>query len=348
MVCFFLWCVSKLRVAVPPSLSLFFFNDTATTEIYTLSLHDALPICVEHVQRVVRVAPRPEPVGEAEKVGLVDRIHHRDRRALDELVFQRGDAQRSLPPVGLGDVRPLDRLRSIRPALQPSGQVHEVRLEGLPVVPPRLAIDSRGGVSLQRVVRRPQVLDVVDVMQERCEPHRLVPLSRFTHPLQRTARAIPTQCSGRVLLARVPFGQAPSLRPLRGRTRGVVRRLRRYYGPVRLPRAVHRRRVSVDFPTRPAAPSATGTPGLSRFSRKVCPSMPGHTLRWRRVGYRLPLLLTASALWSECLSRLNTRPARPPVNVSPSPLRTPTHDSGPVWVAGPSPYDSFIRNTSPV
>src|SRR5690242_21889601 len=26
-------------------LTLFFFNDTATTEIYTLSLHDALPIC---------------------------------------------------------------------------------------------------------------------------------------------------------------------------------------------------------------------------------------------------------------------------------------------------------------
>ena len=25
-----------------------FFNDTATTEIYTLSLHDALPICREH------------------------------------------------------------------------------------------------------------------------------------------------------------------------------------------------------------------------------------------------------------------------------------------------------------
>src|SRR5438477_10762287 len=26
----------------------FFFNDTATTEIYTLSLHDALPICRDH------------------------------------------------------------------------------------------------------------------------------------------------------------------------------------------------------------------------------------------------------------------------------------------------------------
>src|SRR5258708_12593406 len=28
-----------------PTFSFFFFNDTATTEIYTLSLHDALPIC---------------------------------------------------------------------------------------------------------------------------------------------------------------------------------------------------------------------------------------------------------------------------------------------------------------
>src|SRR5258708_37501671 len=28
----------------PLTLSFFFFNDTATTEIYTLSLHDALPI----------------------------------------------------------------------------------------------------------------------------------------------------------------------------------------------------------------------------------------------------------------------------------------------------------------
>src|SRR6266478_10072630 len=32
----------------------FFFNDTATTEIYTLSLHDALPICVEPVNDSLR------------------------------------------------------------------------------------------------------------------------------------------------------------------------------------------------------------------------------------------------------------------------------------------------------
>src|SRR3712207_7972267 len=29
----------------------FFFNDTATTEIYTLSLHDALPICTDDETR---------------------------------------------------------------------------------------------------------------------------------------------------------------------------------------------------------------------------------------------------------------------------------------------------------
>src|SRR3989475_11102460 len=37
----FLWIVSRY---LRPISFFFFFNDTATTEIYTLSLHDALPI----------------------------------------------------------------------------------------------------------------------------------------------------------------------------------------------------------------------------------------------------------------------------------------------------------------
>src|SRR5256885_8702252 len=37
----------------------FFFNDTATTEIYTLSLHDALPICFSLVYvQTSRPSPR--------------------------------------------------------------------------------------------------------------------------------------------------------------------------------------------------------------------------------------------------------------------------------------------------
>src|SRR5256885_16831307 len=40
----------SLFLCMRPPLHLyffFFFNDTATTEIYTLSLHDALPICTD-------------------------------------------------------------------------------------------------------------------------------------------------------------------------------------------------------------------------------------------------------------------------------------------------------------
>src|SRR5438477_9871761 len=35
----------------------FFFNDTATTEIYTLSLHDALPIYPDRTTRCLRKRP---------------------------------------------------------------------------------------------------------------------------------------------------------------------------------------------------------------------------------------------------------------------------------------------------
>src|SRR5438876_11569423 len=39
----------------------FFFNATATTEIYTLSLHDALPIYAAEVSAVIAANPRPSP-----------------------------------------------------------------------------------------------------------------------------------------------------------------------------------------------------------------------------------------------------------------------------------------------
>src|SRR2546429_6594039 len=38
------------RTIMIKSIYFFFFNDTATTEIYTLSLHDALPICLGNIQ----------------------------------------------------------------------------------------------------------------------------------------------------------------------------------------------------------------------------------------------------------------------------------------------------------
>src|SRR3712207_7716041 len=60
---------------------MFFFNDTATTEIYTLSLHDALPISAGGVQRGAAAhghpaaRRRPHPLRRNQRAGL----HHGQR-----------------------------------------------------------------------------------------------------------------------------------------------------------------------------------------------------------------------------------------------------------------------------
>jgi len=48
------------------------------------------------------------------------------------------------------------------------------------------------------------------------------------------------------------------------------------------------------------------------------------------------------------LPGLNGRPARTPANASRPASRLAPHSSGPVWIASPSPYDSCIRDTSPL
>src|SRR5690348_18224065 len=64
------------------SIYMFFFNDTATTEIYTLSLHDALPIyCIsfhrgdgkdiqraKHIQEILAKPQHPNPAGQAKLI----------------------------------------------------------------------------------------------------------------------------------------------------------------------------------------------------------------------------------------------------------------------------------------
>src|SRR5438034_3420949 len=75
---------------------MFFFNDTASTEIYTLSLHDALPIC-DHpgaplLCRVEVVQPRADPVERPEQrvvepflhaVGVDHAVHQLLRAGVD-------------------------------------------------------------------------------------------------------------------------------------------------------------------------------------------------------------------------------------------------------------------------
>src|SRR3712207_7832105 len=58
----------------------FFFNDTATAEIYPLSLHDALPIWrrkqLDHVDR--RRPPRDDAVGDQDGGARADHRHSPD------------------------------------------------------------------------------------------------------------------------------------------------------------------------------------------------------------------------------------------------------------------------------
>ena len=104
---------------------------------------------VERIQRLMLAAPWPEPIREAEKIRFVDGVQHLDRRTLDDLVFQRRDPERSLPPVGLRDIHPTHRLCSVRSTLQPCGKVLEIPFQFLPVVPPRLPVHARRGFLLQ-------------------------------------------------------------------------------------------------------------------------------------------------------------------------------------------------------
>ena len=52
----------------------------------------------------------PEPVGEADKVLLVDRIENLNHGALDNLVFERRDPQRPLPAIRFRNVGTKARL----------------------------------------------------------------------------------------------------------------------------------------------------------------------------------------------------------------------------------------------
>src|SRR2546430_12917282 len=67
-------------VVTPRHAFFFFFNDTATTEIYTLSLHDALPIC--HLHRLSLIHDLERSLGEVVDGAAVAQDR---RRQLDEM-----------------------------------------------------------------------------------------------------------------------------------------------------------------------------------------------------------------------------------------------------------------------
>jgi recombinase-like zinc beta ribbon protein/recombinase len=185
----------------------------------------------ERIQRLMRVASRPEPVRKTQEIHLINGVEHLDDGPLDNLVLQRGDAKRPLPPVRLRDVRTPRRSRSVTPRMYPREQVGEIRFQPLLVGSPRHPVHPRRGLRADRPISLPEPVDI-DVMQQRREPRFLVPSRHFTHTLQRTGRAWPGSVSGTRFAGRVPLGWAPFLHRLRLRSHGLVRRFHRYYAPI--------------------------------------------------------------------------------------------------------------------
>src|SRR5580704_9926495 len=121
----------------------------------------------QRVQRLMRAAPRSESIRKSQEVLFVYSVQHLDRGTLDDLVFQRGNAE--WPKLArfthLRDVHPADRLCSVGSPLESKGEILEVHLEGLAVVLPRLAVDARGSILLHDKICCPQPLDLIDVVE---------------------------------------------------------------------------------------------------------------------------------------------------------------------------------------
>src|SRR6266852_7277319 len=226
----------------------------------------------QRVQSIVLAAPRPEPIGEAQKVLFVNLIEDRHYGLLDDLVLQSCNTQGTLPSISFRNVGSLGRLRSIRPLMDSAMQVYQLLIQVRLVLLPRHAIYSGRSVPLQRVEAAPQQLGR-DVVEQRGEPRPLVPTCCFTHTEQVARRAGPALRPGRGRLPDVLLGRSPSLHALRrsplfGHFVSTTR-------PSDSPPTCVLDFWLTAFSNRPVTPSTTGVDGVSRFSRVEFPYMPG-------------------------------------------------------------------------
>src|SRR6266511_5391015 len=128
----------------------FFFNDTATTEIYTLSLHDALPI---------------SRVDDDERLGVTDPVLAHDLLG-DRAQIARGGSQLGVAGVG-ADPRPLEDL--IDHARHSLAARLDAFADGLFALARRAAQEAR--VHQHRGERVPEIVGE-DAGHERTEPRQ--------------------------------------------------------------------------------------------------------------------------------------------------------------------------------
>src|SRR5208337_5160610 len=238
--------------------------------------------------------PVAEP-DEAPGLGSGGRVQHLDQRALDNLVFQRGDAERALPPVGPRDEPTPRRLRPIGSSVDSAVQIHEANLEVMAVILPRHAIDARSRLALERQVGFPELI-AIDVVQERGEPFLLLQPCALPYAFQAVGRAVPARCPGRAVLLRVLLGPRPWLHELLGRSPGLVARF-----TATMAESDPSPSFIIGFGSSPSRcgplTSRAAKVEVSRFPVEEFSYMPGSsTTRDRRASpFCLPLMTTASA-----------------------------------------------------
>src|SRR2546426_5911952 len=100
-----------------PSAFFFFFNDTATTEIYTLSLHDALPIYLHKIEQGLRV-PTEEQASRLAKFFKLDEKETQARRIAERSEEHTSELQ---SPCNLVCRLLLEKKNRVVPRLPPTG-----------------------------------------------------------------------------------------------------------------------------------------------------------------------------------------------------------------------------------
>jgi len=187
----------------------------------------------DRIERIVRRALRPEPVGAVQEIGLEDRLQHRLGGGLDHPIPDRRHPEVPLSPIRLRDAHPLDRQGSIVALSKLGGQLVEEFLDPLALdLLDGDTVHARGSpVASNLLPSALQEVLAVDLVVQRVEASARRPLGRpvqldlelsglfsgvVSHPafadlsLQPQARdaagALP---SGRVVLSR----PSPVLRP---------------------------------------------------------------------------------------------------------------------------------------
>lgn len=187
---------------------------------------------VNRPQRIVGAASGAEPERAIVEVDLIDRAEDLSHSTLDDLVFECRDAERPPAAIGLRDICPPDRVRSVAASLQAAPEGLEPRTQ-VPLVfrycHPIHAGRRPPSLSSKRAFERRDV----KMVEKRREPALARPLGRVVHPNKIGMQGYPALRLDLTSLVRDPRWSRPSLRTTR-----FLRRHHQYYTSIRHPQTL--------------------------------------------------------------------------------------------------------------